>query len=248
MPLLDEGFSVDVLSLKDQVGITTGVDAPTAGTGVDLPIGSLFLQQNQTTNQTVVWKKVGPLPTDWAELTTPANGTPGTGFGRLLAHGKIPPKTGTTRIALDLEHGTVGMFDPPSITEGTELWSATVTPSSANSVIEISTAGMIGIKHYEKTHIVLAAFRDTTCIGAIAKASVHEDKLESSSVYFRILDDQHNTTAPITYSVRIGRGGSKNRLWMFNHMIIREKGNYWNKAQALGGVFAENGYKIVEYI
>lgn len=93
--------------------------------------------------------------------------------------------TGTTVIPAD---DTI-----PQITEGTEILSLTITPTSASSKIRISTALQVD----SSTSLVIALFKD----GASNAISTCPGQNGVRDILFY---DTAGTTDPITYSIRIG--------------------------------------------
>ena len=150
--------------------------------------------------------------------------------------GKIPAKAGCTRIPWD--------NTTPLITEGTELWSDTLTPKSVSNKVVVQTS--ITVDAYATEKIVMAVFRDSTCIGStIIESKLDDDDDDDDDdeggvvvlpVQFTI-EDSPNTTSQVTYSVRIGRGTSKG-AWYVNRTR--------NSSTLLGGTLENTAYVIME--
>ncbi len=86
----------------------------------------------------------------------------------------------------------------PTISNGTEIWSQNVTLNDIAN--EISINGSVHVDHNSTNRrIVLAAFRDTTCIGVAAGTVSSSGRGEQVPFDF---NDFPNTTSEITYSIR----------------------------------------------
>lgn len=142
-----------------------------------------------------------------------------------IAHSAtIPAISGTAGIPYD--------NTPPLITEGTEIWTYTMTPSYSGSNVVIFTTGTVEVAASNK-QVLLAFFRNSTCIG------VSITNLNASSrpqFISAIIKDNSISTAPVTYSCRVGVAGSTS-TWYFN----REGTSYFN------GLLEKNSYILLEY-
>lgn len=97
----------------------------------------------------------------------------------------------------------------PLVSEGTEILSASITPTSTSNKIRISIDGF-GFPSGTSAYLIWAIFKDTTCI--FVKAS------GSNGTYVDIgtgIIDSPATTSAITYSVRVG-GASPNGQCQMN--------------------------------
>lgn len=117
----------------------------------------------------------------------------------------IPPCSGTTLIPYDK---TI-----PQITEGTQLWSSTVTPASATSRFVIRFDGFISSGSGTR-YVSVAIFANDECIGVSTQlASVA--KAPFQLVVCAVTSP--GTTAPITFSVRIGN--SSTATWYIGQTV-----------------------------
>lgn len=108
---------------------------------------------------------------------------------------KIPAQSGTTSIPFD--------DTAPLITEGSEIISITMTPTSVNTSIEMGWN--FSLSHsLNNGEVVIAFFRDSTCIGALP-LELGSNNAPGGFVWE--LEDEPNTLLPVTYSTRIGRTG-----------------------------------------
>lgn len=105
----------------------------------------------------------------------------------------ITPMSGTTIIPFD---NTI-----PQNTEGTQIWTRTVTPNSTLSKFHISFAMMVDSSTSNKI-VTAALFRNGVCIYA---ASSNTGKPHALTGVFV---DLPNTTSPVTYSARFGAESS----------------------------------------
>lgn len=120
-----------------------------------------------------------------------------------MYYGTIGASSGTSIIPLD--------NTTPLITEGTELWTKTVTPTSTSVGFSIRTSCMVGVGNSNR-NVLIAIFRDNTCVYAAASGVQTRDNPTIITVNHI---DVPNTTTPIVYSARIGltAGGS---TWYVN--------------------------------
>jgi len=106
--------------------------------------------------------------------------------------GSFASSTGTTIIPADTT--------TPLSTEGSQIWSANITPSTTSSKVSISTQFTLDSGQSSRT-ITVALFRGTTCIQAYAIYFSSTVQPRSTSVQFV---DSPSTTASTTYSMRVG--------------------------------------------
>ena len=64
MANIDDAFTIDKLSLDDNLLITSGTNDPTIGIGYEAPMGSLFLKTDGT-----IYQKVNTADVDWEKLS-----------------------------------------------------------------------------------------------------------------------------------------------------------------------------------
>jgi hypothetical protein len=117
--------------------------------------------------------------------------------------------------------GTLGAFSGvttipfdntvPEDTEGTQIGSGAITPSSASSKILIQAVLNLDAS-VNNTDLVIALFRGSTCIAA---SVVTVNAAGNPTFFARIFVDAPATTSPVTYSGRIGRG-SGSATWYVN--------------------------------
>lgn len=124
-----------------------------------------------------------------------------------LITGAIPRMSGTSKI---LSNSTTS----PAITDGTEVFKNNITPSSSDSIIEVSFH--IGLDIDLPGGVSLAVFRDNVCIWAgweIISADEnikHDNKVKrvrARQIYIPIVD-KPGAVQNYTYSLRVGRAGS----------------------------------------
>jgi hypothetical protein len=103
--------------------------------------------------------------------------------------GSFPAVSGTT---------VISATTTPSITEGSQLFSVTVTPgmTSAKFVLELQT--VLANSNNDRMGVI-AVYRDSVCINAYT----HNMFDRSSLASFKLVDSPNRTT-PVTYSVRVG--------------------------------------------
>lgn len=149
----------------------------------------------------------GVTPGTYKSVTVNAKGlvTAGTSNpNSLVAYytGQISATSGTATIPTDTS--------TPLITEGTQLWSQTITPSNVNSKIIFNMSCMCDSSSNNR-NISFVLFRDSTCIYATAINVGTAGRPQSVSIY---TVDLPNTTATITYTMRVGNNSSGS--WYIN--------------------------------
>jgi hypothetical protein len=143
--------------------------------------------------------------TAWQPITTP----------NTLAQyfrGTVSPTSGTTIIP----YGNVA----PTSTQGTQLWSQTITPLDTASYIEVQFSG-IGDLSNTSAYLILSLFRGTTFIGMSILASGKQGADFTNTLVINIIDLPAVTT-PVTYSVRIGASAG---TWYFGRGQAATFGN-----------------------
>lgn len=86
------------------------------------------------------------------------------------------------------------------MTDGTQVWSLTLTPFSVDSTYVIQTS-LSAAASVNNANLTMALFRNNTYIGAtiqIANSSTNSATLSIS------ITDKPATTSPVTYSIRVG--------------------------------------------
>ena len=105
----------------------------------------------------------------------------------------VVASSGTTSIPWD--------STTPLASEGTEIVSATITPGSVDSTIDITCAFSIGAST-QNAQIIATLFRGSTCIDSQVAMSA-KNNIEMGVFAFDF-DDTPATTSATTYSIRIG--------------------------------------------
>ena len=118
---------------------------------------------------------------------TGATGTTGKGWV-----GNVSQSSGTTAIPYD--------SSVPQSTEGTLILSQSVSPSTASSRFKIELAGMVD-SGSQNRYVTMTVFRGTTFIGAVSNFFNNANQPQAFSI---MITDSPNTTANVTYSIRIG--------------------------------------------
>lgn len=170
------------------------------------------------------------VTTGWPLETTDYTSVGSSKDGRVFS-GNFPQQTGTTTIPHD---NTV-----PLSTEGSQLMSHVVTPSSVNSKFVIRAQIPCDVSS-NGAHITAAVFRDTTCIGVASLESATKGLVllalanaDGQSLNIRTTDSPA-TESPITYSIRIGTTAG---TWFVNRT-----------ASATYGGVGSMGWSITEII
>lgn len=98
---------------------------------------------------------------------------------------------------------------PPLVTEGVQLWTATITPATAISTFIIEFSGMIDISSTDAT-ATISIFKGSTLLGFITTSASGNSGNRPINVSVRALDTVSVAT-PVTYTCRIGT--SANATW-----------------------------------
>lgn len=139
-------------------------------------------------------------------------------LGQLLT-GVVGIASGTTLISVD--------NTAPLITEGTQLWSASVTPLSATSNFLIDFSCVTSVATNNRS-VTLALFRNSTLIGW---TTVWQDAGAPKSASIKVLDSPA-TTAAVTYSLRVGISTSGN-TWYIGRTSLATMGGANNAAWSI---------------
>lgn len=148
--------------------------------------------------------------------------TPSAGFISQTIVGTITAKSGTTIIPYD--------NTPPLITEGTQIWTGSITPQAITSRIGISFTITVDASQNNRT-LIIPIFRGNTCITAIINEIDTSNHPKNMNIIFV---DTPSTLSPVTYSARMGVDASAS--W---HVNSTGSGNN------LGGILISN-YRLDE--
>lgn len=207
--LFDRAHSVRVLSLDDEVGLFGGSLPPDQADDGSFPLGSLYLRTNGT-----VWRKTGQ-PNVYAQLTgDTGGGTPGTDpngepiprYVHQYFRAQIAAMSGSSKITFD--------NDLPSNTEGTEIWSQTVTPGQTLNEFEVGVSVQVDTTTDKGMGIGFILYRDGVAVGAVVDKVDKKDKADSGHKQMSfLLIDAPMTVNPVTYSLRVGKTSTEGN-WM----------------------------------
>lgn len=136
--------------------------------------------------------------------------------------GEVAQVSGTTVIPYD---NTTPLF-----TEGSQLWTKSVTPTTSTSTMLIDFAGMVDTNSNQDRAFTVSVFRGTTFIGA---TSVYITATTPRAIAIKIVDIP-GTTSAVTYTCRAGINTSGS-TWYFSR----------GSSATLGGTNA-SGWSIME--
>jgi len=163
----------------------------TGTAGIVVPASTTAARANTTGAvrlNTTVSQFEGFTGTQWVPLSTAASVTQ-------YFKGSVPQTSGTSIVP----YGNTA----PTITQGTQLWSQTLTPFSNSSSVEVEFT-TIGDLSSSSAYIILSAFRGNTLIGMSVLASGKLAGADFTSSFVIRVIDIPGTTTPVTYSVRVG--------------------------------------------
>lgn len=129
--------------------------------------------------------------TSWANLGDVGQSNGG-GAAKRIWSNNVAASTGTTII-------TPGVTAPTS-TQGTQLWTLTITPYSTSAVYEIQSSIVVA-GTTNNSFVTIALFRNNVYIGG--SMQIIQSSNNSATLSFSITDIP-NTTSPVTYQVRVG--------------------------------------------
>ena len=101
----------------------------------------------------------------------------------------------------------------PSITDGSQIASATLTPVSIYSKFSFSSSFILDCSSNNK-NLIVALFRGNTCIFSTSVELASTGKLTTMSLEFV---DTPGVTTPVTYSMRVGVSSSA--TWYVNQSV-----------------------------
>lgn len=214
---IDEAFTIEALSLNDNVLVVESPSDPSVSPGYAAPIGSLLLERTSGD----LYNKYGPQNTDWNVATIRS--------GRTIQffHGLIPPLMGTSAIPIS---NLV-----PSITSGSEIWSQNITPNSNSNLINIMTNFSFAASSNEMPAIA-CIFRNNICISAILiEGSANPDV--GRPVSLSCIDEPSSMGTSVTYSCRVGKLEGSG-VWYIN--------STQSYSSLFGGVLSNDGFQIAE--
>jgi len=142
------------------------------------------------------------VPLSYLQANYSSSGASGAGSVLQTISSTVPALSGTTVITLS--------NNTPLITDGVQLWSATITPKSTSSKININ--GSFSYSSSQSTRQLVAyVFRGSTCIGATAAYISTTLVLTPVVIDFQ---DTPSSTAAQTYSIRVA--GVSTQTWYVN--------------------------------
>ena len=140
--------------------------------------------------------------------------------------GIVPVVSGTNTI-IGYDNST------PLVTEGAKLWSATITPQSLDSNINIRFSGIIDASKINIA-ITVAIFRNNVLVGFINTGSSGYNGAIPNTFNIDI-NDSPKVITPVTYSCRIGT--SSNASWYLGRGASYSQGgvnnSHWNITEEL---------------
>ncbi len=159
------------------------------------PAANGMIRFNTTTNQYEAW-----VVDKWVGLQLFSEG----GTFQLNAYlGPIPSTSGTSAVPYDSTE--------PLITEGTEIWTRTITPSTVSSRFIVECPFTVDLGTSNRV-LIVSIFRDTINLGTALFYSTGGGRPITLSMK---LNDIPNTTSPITFSMRAGVGAGSG-TWYIN--------------------------------
>jgi hypothetical protein len=134
-----------------------------------------------------------------ASLASIARTNLASGFGEVVSQTvTATPYTANSNLST-----TIPLDDTtPTISEGTEILTANITPLSSSNKVKVIISGCGGGASY----LIWAIFRNSTCI--FVGFGVNNNFVNIATEY----EDSPATTSPVTYSVRVGSASGDARM------------------------------------
>jgi len=173
------------------------------------------IRYNTTLGATEVYQNGG-----WYEIGLTSPG--GSGYLAIYT-GAIPGTSGNTAIPWD--------NTAPLDTEGTQIWSRTITPSSVASTFKFTVPFTVDVSTSNRI-VICSLFRGTLNIGSAVFFATGGGRPTTLCL---AVSDSPATTAPVTYSMRAGIGGGGGTWYI----------NLTNAGNDLGGTLVSS-YEITE--
>jgi hypothetical protein len=175
-----------------------------------------MIRYNSTTNQYEAW-----VVDKWVGLALFSDG----GTFQLNAYlGDIPSTSGTSAVPYDNTE--------PLSTEGTEIWTRTITPSNTTSRIVVECPFTVDLGTSNRV-LIVSLFRDTVNLGTALFYSTGGGRPVTLSMK---VNDLPGTSSPVAYSMRAGVGAGT-ATWYINSTA---------GGQTLGGKLVSQ-YEIREF-
>lgn len=172
------------------IQVPSGTDAQRTS-----PASNGMIRYNTTTNNYEAW-----VVDKWVNLALFSEG----GTFQLNAYlGSIPSTSGTSTIPYD--------STAPLITEGTEIWTRTVTPSATESRYVVECPFTVDLGTSNRV-LIVSIFRDSINLGTALFYSTGGGRPITLSMK---VNDNPNTISPITFSMRAGVGAGAG-TWYIN--------------------------------
>ncbi len=138
--------------------------------------------------------------------------------------GSIPAATGNNVIPFD--------NSTPTNTEGIQLWSRAITPSSTSSKVLIQFTATIDATQNNRV-VIMALFRGSTCIATVVSIASTSKPQDMALIFM----DSPASIAAQTYSLRVGIDNSSGAFYV----------NSLNAAHTFGNTLLSN-YRIEEIL
>lgn len=156
----------------------------------------------------------------WYEIGLTSPG--GSGYLAIYT-GTIPASSGTSATPWD--------NTSPLVTEGTEIWTRTITPSSTASTFKFTVPFTVDVSTSNRI-VIASLFRGTVNIGSAVFFATGGGRPTTLCL---AVSDNPATSAPVTYSMRVGIGGGGGTWYV----------NATNAGNDLGGSLLSS-YEITE--
>lgn len=256
MANIDNAYTIDMLSLDDNVLIVSGTIDPSITTGYEAPIGSVYIRTDgsmyqKTNTADVDWTSFGQAGAGVSQLNdltdvtlvTPVDGesliynSATLQWENVLTAVTTPGTGRVLQVKFDRVPAvsgtaqiTIGPTDP-LITEGVPLWSEVITPADVTSNIRVTTSATCSGSS-NSTQMIFTFFRNSVCIGA---GLVNMSARTAGHPFSTVIYDTPNTLAQTTYSCRVAK--TSGNTWYVNRLA---------DATDLNGQLANQAYTVEE--
>lgn len=193
-----------------------------------LSSGNVTISGNLTVTGSVISTSIvgepGPMGPQGPQGIPGNDGASGAAAVAQVLSGPINAMSGTALIPSD--------NTTPLSTEGTLLWTQSITPTTATSRVGIMSSVFVDSGTANR-NITMAIFRGTTCIHAQVVNVTSVGRPMNLTINFV---DHPNTTSAVTYTARVGSNSSA--TWYINN----------NSSSVRYGGASNSDYIIMEYV
>ena len=211
---------------KANQNLNTIYAGPASGPAAQPTFRTISLAQNDISDVNITVPTAGQSlifnGTEWINLGATSGGG---GAAKRIWSANVPSASGTSRI--------IPAVNPPLITNGTLVWTQTITPFAVNATYLLQTS-LSAATSVNNANTTMALFRTIGGVSTFLGAALQITNSSTNSATLSIcITDAPNTTSNVVYSLRIG---SNTGTWFINRRTSED---------TYGGL--KSGWAIWEY-